>query len=206
MPRNGDAAEAETGGRNGGAPDATADRESAGPDIPEDVASATEELPPDFFDAAAAPAQLRPPARANGVRRSAERVPYGGDAAAREAPAPDPSPAWAGATDARAGRSPVRPTDLRSALLGSGASADELPDALRDAVSAIEELFPGTLVGATPRADAGQDLDESDDRAGPEEGAEGGGDDRLDAEEGPEAGSGNARLDFGPQKAQSGGA
>jgi len=60
-----------------------------------------------------------------------------------------------------------RVTDLHAALLGAGTSAEEVPEAVRDTVSAIEELFPGDLVAATPRPSAGADDDEARDLEGP---------------------------------------
>ncbi|HKI55669.1 MAG TPA: hypothetical protein VKB31_00845 [Trueperaceae bacterium] len=104
---------------------------------------------------------------------------------------PDPPPTAAGeagadaaddladdaAAGAPSGRRPARaprPTrrgadtdDLRSALLGAGGSAEEMPEAVRDTVSAIEELFPGSLLALTPR-DADDD-DGADDGADDEE-------------------------------------
>lgn len=76
--------------------------------------------------------------------------------------------AEAGAVPQPSSQSRRRPADLKSALLGSGASADETPAAIHDTVDAIAELFPGSLLAASRRQDdaTGGPTDDTADGAG----------------------------------------
>ncbi len=93
-----------------------------------------------------------------------------------------------------AARQRGRSAGLTSALLGGGASAEEAPDALRDTVAAIEELFPGRLVASASREDADPDADPDaapDADAGAEEAADRAADHESQPDEG-DAGAGGA--------------
>ena len=89
--------------------------------------------------------------------QSQQRPPEGGASGEGEVEA---GTADTGTSDAATGG------DLERALLGGEATADELPEALRDTVDALQELFPGELLAVTPRAGDGEDGTETGEEAG----------------------------------------
>ncbi len=165
------AAKPEAGAGNDGVttrtPDAHAstteasDAQAQEPAIPDDVATGLEELPPGFWDEppAEAPARVKR-ARPDPEARPAPKASAGPERGAPHRTARDGAP---GSRD----RSSAPHGDLERALLGGEATADELPEALRDTVDALRELFPGELLAVTPRADEGDDEAEpTEDAAG----------------------------------------
>ncbi len=148
-----EAAAAKDDGAKTGAADAYAsateasDAQAHEPAVPDDVATGLEELPPGFWDEPPAAA----PARVNRTRPDQEP---------RSAPTasagPEPGATRETARDGGSGsreRGAAPHGDLERALLGGETTADELPEALRDTVDALRELFPGELLAVTPRAD-----------------------------------------------------
>lgn len=164
------AAAAPAGATQGGVP------ESAGPDALE----AADDLIPADVELAAG---TIPTNLFEAVEDSSER------------PSPRAMAQSGGSTAGRRSRS----ADLAGALLGSGSSAEEVPDALRDTVAAIEELFPGTLLASAPREDTDTDA-ESEPDPGADEAAAGATDEPRVGED-PRDGAG-AGL-FGGDGAQS---
>ncbi len=153
-------------------PESGARDQDRDPGIPDDVATGVEELPPGFWDAPppSAPSRSSRPhspraqsPRAQSPReraprpQSQQRPPEGGASGEGEVEA---GTADTGTSDAATGG------DLERALLGGEATADELPEALRDTVDALQELFPGELLAVTPRAGDGEDGTETGEEAG----------------------------------------